>query len=85
MASTPVIRISGLIALAAMAMPEMIPPAADRHDDVVEIGRRREQFQPGGTLTGDDRRVVVGVNHGQPVFGRETLGMHLTLAEAFTE
>ena len=59
------ISMSGLSDLAATAMPEIKPAAADRHDQHVEVGHRRQHLQRDGALTGDDQGIVVGMDEGQ--------------------
>ena len=50
------------------------PAAADRRHDRVEIGPVGEEFERDRPLAGDDRRIVIGVDKGEPVFMGERLG-----------
>ncbi len=47
----------------------MIPPAADRHQDDVEIGDVAQQLETARSLARDDPFVIVGRHDGQPFIG----------------
>jgi len=46
-----------------------------RHDDGVQIGKLLQQFQADGSLSGDDDRVIIGMNHLQPLFFTKAVGL----------
>ena len=42
------------------------PAAGDGHDDARDVRKVLDDLEPAGPLPGDDRRVVVGLDHDQP-------------------
>ena len=43
------------------------PPAAHRHEDGVDVGKIRHDFQCDRPLSGNDVRVIKGMNKGTPL------------------
>ena len=60
--STPITRIVGRSALTAAATPEISPPPPTPITSTSRSGTSSSDFEAGGPVTGDDRRVVEGVD-----------------------
>jgi hypothetical protein len=54
---------------------------AHRHDDRVEIRHLRDNLEARRSLTGDDRGIVVAVDIGQPLLGRDLMGARFSFCE----
>ena len=73
------ISMSGLIAVAAMALPEIRPPPPIGTTMHVEVGDVLQHFQRDGALPGDDVRVVVRVHDDEAALGLDLLAARLRL------
>jgi hypothetical protein len=56
--------------------------AAHRRDQHLEIRARRQHLERNGALPGDDAIVVVGMNEGKPLLGRELVGKGAGLGQS---
>ena len=54
---------------------------AHRHDDGIEIRHLRDNLEPGRSLPGDDGGIVVAVDIGQPLLGRDLMGARFRFCE----
>ena len=76
-------RICGASAFAATAIPAINPPAADRHDQRIELRIRRQHFQRDGSLSRHDQRIIERVDQRRALTRDEGARMGLGFGERF--
>jgi len=80
---TPIISMPGLIAFAALAMPEIMPPPADRDNQESRSGWASSISSANRALAGDHFSIVVGMHQREPPLRHHLQRMRFRFVEIF--